>query len=578
MNQLRYILYARKSSEEDDRQSLSIPAQIRSLKDKFHDINIVAVLEESQSAFDPGRPVFNRVIELLENGEADCILSWHPDRLSRNEVDASRITYAVRRGIIKDLKFGTYMFDNSPSGIMMLQTMLSQSQYYSAKLSVDVKRGNEQQRKNGWLTYRAMPGYLNARNPNNPDQGIIVVDEDRYALVRKMWDYLLTGNYSVPMIEKIANEEWGYRSPKRRNSGDAPMHRNTLYKMFTNIRYTGLIPVPNKPEQYEKATYPAMISMEEYDTAQVILGRQGKPRKPISKEFTYRGFLFCKECGCQITAQDKFKKLKNGKVLHYVYYHCTRKRPCENRKTVEEKNIADQLYALLDKYTIHPLFEEWALEAMKEMNAGEAKEREVTENTQFKNLQQLRQQHDKLIDMASKELIKEDKFKEKSKELLDQIKNAEDAMADTNTHAASWRDAMHKTIDVIAHGRVRFEDGGIIAKRDVLLALGTHPTLYNGVIELTPFEWLTPIEKGLPQLQEALSMVKPQDLQIGNPALEPIRTSWLGWRDSNPRMLGPEPSALPLGDTPSVLEEIVPLVRSKLKCPRLLLACWQQPF
>lgn len=527
MNQLRYILYARKSSEEDDRQSLSIPAQIRSLKDMFRGINIVAVLEESQSAFDPGRPIFNKVIEMLESGEVDGILSWHPDRLSRNEVDASRITYAVRRGIIKDLKFGTYLFDNSPSGIMMLQTMLSQSQYYSAKLSVDVKRGNEQQRKNGWLTYRAMPGYLNARNPNNPDQGIIVADEDRYALVRKMWDYLLTGNYSVPMIEKIASEKWGYRSPKRRNSGDTPMHRNTLYKMFTNIRYTGLIPVPDKPGQYEKATYPAMISMEEYDTAQVILGRQGKPRQSISKEFTYRGFLFCKECGCQITAQDKFKKLKNGKVLHYIYYHCTRKRPCENRKTVEEKNIADQLYALLDKYTIHPLFEEWALEAMKEMNAGEAKEREAIENSQFKNLQQLRQQHDKLIDLASKELIKEDKFKEKSKDLLDRIKNAEDAVAATNDRAESWREAMYKTIDVIAHGRERFENGGIPAKRDVLQALGTYPTLYDGLIELTPFDWLTPIEKGLPQLQEALSMVKPQDLQIGSPALEPIRTSWL---------------------------------------------------
>ena len=257
--------------------------------------------------------------------------------------------------------------------------------------------------------------------------------------------------------------------------------------------------------------------------------------QPISKEFTYRGFLFCKECGCQITAQDKYKKLKNGKVLHYVYYHCTRKRPCDNRKTVEEKNIAAQLYELLDKYTIHPLFEEWALEAMKEMNAGEAKEREAIENSQFKNLQQLRQQHDKLIDMASKELIKEETFKEKSKELLSQIKDAEEAVADTNSHAASWRDAMHKTIDVIAHGRERFENGGIVAKRDVLLALGTHPTLYDGAIELDTFEWLIPIEKGLPQLQEALSMVKPQDLQIGNPALEPIRTSWLGMRDSNPR-------------------------------------------
>ena len=69
-------------------------------------------------------------------------------------------------------------------------------------------------------------------------------------------------------------------------------------------------------------------------------------------------------------------------------------------------------------------------------------------------------------------------------------------MTDTSAHAASWRDAMHKAVDVIAHGRERFKNGGVIAKRDVLLALGTHPTLYDGVIELVPFEWLT----GLPQL------------------------------------------------------------------------------
>ena len=552
MNEFRYILYVRKSSEDAERQSLSIPAQKRKLREMFPKIKIVAEFEESRSAFEPGRQIFGRVLEMISKGEADGIVAWHPDRLSRNEIDAATITYAIRRGAIKDLKFGSYYFNNSPDGIMMLQNMMSQSQYYSAKLSVDVKRGNEQQRKNGWLTYRAMPGYLNARNPNNPDQGITVVDGERYKLVREMWDMLLTGAYSVPMIEKVANEEWGYRSPMRRKSGGTPMHRNTLYKMFTNIRYTGLIPVPNKPEQYEKATYPAMVSMEEYDKAQIILGRKGKPRQSVVKEFEYRGFLFCKECGCQITAQDKYKKLKNGKVLHYVYYHCTRKRPCDNRKTVEEKNIAAQLYDLLDKYTIHPLFEEWALEAMKEMNAGEAKEREAIENSQFKNLKQLRRQHDKLIDMASKELIKEETFKEKSKELLSQIKDAEDAVAATNNRAESWRDAMYKTIDVIAHGRKRFEKGGVVAKRDVLLALGTHPTLYDGVVELNTFEWLIPIEKGLPQLQEALSMVKPQDLQIGNPALEPIRTSWLGVRDSNPRMPGPKPGALPLGQPPMV--------------------------
>src|SRR5581483_7120735 len=396
MSELRYILYARKSSEEDDRQSLSIPSQVRELKVRFPNIKIVASLEESRSAYEPGRPVFEEVIGMIRRGEADGILAWHPDRLSRNEVDAALITYSIRQGIIKDLKFGTYLFDNSPSGIMMLQTMMSQAQYYSGKLSVDVKRGNEQQRKNGWLTYLAMPGYINERNPINPDQGIIVVDKERYPLVRQMWDLLLTGGYSIPMIEKIANEDWKYRSPIRRKSGGTPMHRNTLYKLFTNIRYTGLIPVPGQLGQYEQAQYPAMVSMEEYDKAQLILGRQGKPRQSVSKEFAYRGFLFCKECGCQITAQDKYKKLKSGKVLHYAYYHCTSKRPCENRKAVEEKNIADQLYAMLDRYTIHPLFEEWALEAMKDMHAGEAKERGAIENAQFKELQQLRKQHDKL--------------------------------------------------------------------------------------------------------------------------------------------------------------------------------------
>lgn len=533
MDTIRYILYARKSSEDAERQSLSIPSQLRKLREMFPGIKIVAVMEESQSAFKPGRPVFEAMMSKIEAGEAEGILAWHPDRLSRNEIDAATITYHIRRNIIKDLKFGSYHFNNSPDGIMMLQSMMSQSQYYSAKLSVDVKRGNEQQRKNGWLTYPAMPGYLNARNPNNPDQGIIIVDEDRYVLVRKMWDMLLTGAYSVPMIQKIANEEWSYRTPLRRRTGGNAIHRNSMYKLFTNIRYTGLIPVPGKPGEYEKAQYPSMITMEEYDKAQIVLGRKGKPRQSGGKEFAYRGFLFCKECGCKITAQDKFKKLKNGSVLHYIYYHCTRKRPCDNRRSVEEKQIASQLNELLDQYTIHPLFEEWALEAMKDMNGAESEERTAAETTQFKELQQLRKQHDKLLDMASKELIQDDKFEEKSKPLLKQIKELEEAVTSTNDRAASWRSAMHKTLDVIAHGRERFENGGFIEKRDVLLALGSNPTLYNSIIEITPFEWLVPIKEGLPRLKAELEKVQPQDLQSDNPALDYIRTQWLGRRFLN---------------------------------------------
>ncbi len=278
-----------------------------------------------------------------------------------------------------------------------------------------------------------------------------------------------------------------------------------------------------------------MVTTEEYDKAQMILGKKGKPRKAISKDFEYRGFLFCKECGCQITAQEKSKTLKNGKVLRYIYYHCTRKRPCNNRKTVEEKNIAKQLYTILDTYTIHPQFEEWALDAVQNMNAGESKEREAIENAQFKALQQLRQQYDKLVDMASKELIQDDKFKEKSEVLLAQIKDMESDTADTINRAESWRNALYKTIDVIAHGRERFESGDLIAKRDVLLALGSTPTLYGGEIELTVYDWLVPLQNGLPALKEEYDKVRNLPQQMKKASEEAICKKWLGMRDSNPR-------------------------------------------
>jgi len=531
MDTLRYILYARKSSEDAERQSLSVPAQIRKIKEIFPDMRIIAVREESQSAFEPGRPVLGEVMGQIRSGKADGIVAWHPDRLSRNEIDAAAITYAIRRGVIKDLKFGSYFFVNSPDGIMMLQTMMSQSQYYSAKLSVDVKRGNEEQRKRGWLTYRPMPGYLNARNPANPDQGMIVIDPDRYALVRKMWDMLLTGAYSVPLIQVTANEDWHYRSPKRRRSGGAPIHRNSLYNMFTNIRYAGLIPIPGEPGEYERAAYPAMITVAEFDRAQQILGDRGKPRRSVSRSFAYRGLLSCKDCGCQVTAEQKLKSLKNGTVLRYVYYHCTHQRPCGNRKVVEEDDLVDQLYAIVDSYSIGPLLEEWSVESLRDMNADAALEREAIAGAEANALEQLREQYDRLVDMASKGLIDEDTFKAKSSLLLKQTKELENSLTGGSDRAAILEAAMRKTIDVIAHGHERFEDDGLVGKRDVLLALGSNPALADGMVEITPYVWLEPIRDGLPSLKADLDEVRTSAQQMSDnkltDKLNSLKSKWL---------------------------------------------------
>jgi len=186
------------------------------------------VIEERHSAFLPNnRPAFAAMIERIRKGEAQGIVAWHPDRLSRNEIDAATLTYMIRTGELQDLKFGSYHFVNSPEGIMMLQLALSQSQYSSAKLSKDVKRGLEQKAKMGWMPGVAPSGYL-----NTPERklGCKVVEKDpeRFPLIRRIWDFMLTGNYTPPEILRMANEEWGYRSLRRKTMGGKPLSRSGL--------------------------------------------------------------------------------------------------------------------------------------------------------------------------------------------------------------------------------------------------------------------------------------------------------------------------------------------------------------
>lgn len=143
---LKYIAYVRKSTEEADRQAMSIEAQIDAIKKQFPGLKI-KFIKESMSAAKPGRELFNKMMADIEAGKYQGIIAWHPDRLSRNAPDASRVVWDIQQGIVQDLKFCNFTFEPTPEGIMMLQMIMSQAQYFSAKLSKDVKRGNAKKRE-----------------------------------------------------------------------------------------------------------------------------------------------------------------------------------------------------------------------------------------------------------------------------------------------------------------------------------------------------------------------------------------------------------------------------------------------
>jgi site-specific DNA recombinase len=370
---MKYFAYCRKSSEGEERQALSIPAQIDEINRVFaNDVEIVEWFEEKMSAKAPGRPLYSDMIRRLEKGEADGIIAWHPDRLARNSVDGGWIIHLLDRRTLKDLKFVSYTYEHSPQGLFMLQIMFGQSKYYVDNLSVNVKRGMRKKFEMGWLPGPPPLGYKNDR-----DTGTIVPDLQRFDLVRRMWTLLLSGSYSIREINKIANEDWGLTTPRSKHRGGRPISLSTTYKMFSNPFYAGMLVGFG---ECRTGKHQPMITMNEFELARAYLARPSPPR-PITNKFAYTGLIVC-SCGQTVTAEKKVKP--SGRT--YIYYHCTRRRrprcgqPAVTLETIEVAIVAElkriEIPAPVAKALLNYLKantqEAAALEAARQASAADA--------------------------------------------------------------------------------------------------------------------------------------------------------------------------------------------------------------
>jgi site-specific DNA recombinase len=540
-NKLRYIAYVRKSTEDEEKQVLSKEAQRNKIDDCFKDLNIVDVLDESKSAFEPDkRDEFKKMLEMVDSSEIDGIIAWHPDRLSRNEVDASAITWRIRQGKIKDLKFASFSFDNSPEGIMMLQMTMSQSQYSSAKLSKDVKRGNEQKRKNGGICGVAMEGYLNDRLNKT-----IYPDELRFPLLRQAFDMFLTGEHSVQKVLRFLNDDCKYLTVKRNKRGGESLSRTSLYYIFTNPRYSGWIPDPYDPDLFHKAGYKPMLTTEEYDKVQMLLGKKGRPRLATNKQFALRGLVRCGECGCAITAEEKIKHYKNGTSKTYIYYHCTHKRrPCSEKAYMTQDKLYEEVSKLLDRYELNPKLYEWGMEAIREMAEKEVAERTDAQAMQNHTIDDVQQQLDRLLDMATRSMIDDKQFEAKSAKLKKKLKDIQSQQAQTSDRVNNWYDHAANMLKQFTQANDNFVSGDFVSKKDILLAIGTNPLLKGGKVYITSNDWVIPIERVAKQMRVDIDTALTQPQQIQNTLLEGLRQKWYARRDSNPRLSVPKTDAL----------------------------------
>ena len=399
---MNYFLYCRKSTEDEDRQVLSIESQRREMERMAAacpDVKITTVLEESRSARAPGRPIFEDMLKRIEHGEADGIIAWHPDRLARNSMDGGRLIYLLDKNQLKDLRFASFAFENNPQGKFMLSIIFGYSKYYVDSLSENVKRGMRTKVENGWRNGLAPTGYLNEAATNT-----IVRDPERFPLVRRMWDLMLTRSYSPKEIQTIANQEWGFRTVKRKRRGGNPLSLGTVYKIFGNPFYAGVIEWNHRvlPGKHE-----AMVTIDEFDCVQRLLGRPGRPQ-PKRYEFAYTGMIKCGECGLSVTAEEKTNRYGS----RYRYYHCTRRRRDRvcRQAFVPEPMLDRQIVEFLQAITIPERFYNWCINKLERL-AAERRKKTEDKHLSLQNAQAaLARETENLTRLRLKDLVSDEEY------------------------------------------------------------------------------------------------------------------------------------------------------------------------
>ena len=313
------------------------------------------------------------------------------------------------------------------------------------------------------------------------------------------------------------------------------MSRTTLYFIFSNPRYAGKIPDPFEPNVYYDANYPPMITPQEYDKVQELLGRRGRTRFSETHEFTLKGLLKCGECGCMITASKKKKTLKDGTVNEHIYYHCTRKRKCEQRSGYREKDLISMVDDLLNQYEISPQLYSWGMQALDAIAQDEIKSRDNIQMLQYESINEIQSQIDNMITLAAKGMITPEQFEKNSAPLKDELEARQKEQAKSAERSRNWYEFVGKTIETLTNANAQFNTGSLMDKNRILQAIGENPVLIDGNLKLTPHNWVEPIKNGLNEIRTLSDMVRTDNQQIENSSNESIRTIWYPGLGSNQR-------------------------------------------
>ena len=445
----KYILYARKSTDVEDKQVLSIEAQVTELKEfaKKLELQIVDTLIEKQTAKKPGRPVFGKMLTRIQNGEADGILAWLPDRLSRNSIDSGQIVYMLDENQIEDLKFPHFWFQNTPQGKYMLANEFNASKQYVDNLSVNTKRGLRAKVRAGHCPRFAPVGYVNDIRSKT-----IVVDKKITLIVHQAFELYASGTKTLDDIAAFLFAKGiktrGRRKTKNdpKSTGGKQWHATRVKYMLSDVFYYGHFKYGGVV--YEGKHTP-IIDKQLFDKVQGVLSGRGRVQKQATASQPFNLLIRCGNCDCFVTGAHKIKRQKNGNIHEYTYYRCTHKKKAVvcREKEVREFVLAEQLLPILQSFALSKDWRDYML--------SRSEQDEMTAQNESKMvIGGLRDQSDtiqtklkRLFDLYLDGDIDRDDYKDRQAELMSEKKSIESKIERVLTQADHWIEPMRNWIE-----------------------------------------------------------------------------------------------------------------------------------
>ncbi|MDB5184381.1 MAG: hypothetical protein JWN38_189 [Candidatus Saccharibacteria bacterium] len=534
---LRYRLYARKSTDTEDKQVQSLDDQIKYMMEiaKREGLHIVGEpIEEKMSAKRPNvRPKFTAMLEEIESGKIDGIVCWKLDRLSRNPTDSGRIQQLLQDEKLQHIQTTEKSYFPEDNAIVF-SVEAGMSNQYIRELATNTKRGMRSKAEKGDKPGVPPVGYL-----NDKAEKVIIADPANFKLVRILWEKMLTGTYSIAQLVDIAEFDLNIRRPVRGRTGGNAIAYSSLCAMFKNPFYKGKLMFNG---QEFNGNQPAMVTEEEFERVQQIIDptHTARPKSEIY-DFQLRNLFKCGECGFAITAEQKFKTIKStGERKAYIYYHCTgrnKKANCSQRHLhVAEDELMRQIKEKLSRFTIKPEFYKLAIEALAEQ------EDEVVAKDQTKTLAR-----DKAIEKKKQAITNLRRMRyggeadddawyfAEMKTLEDELAALQSGRNKAEHKARDWRAVADETFTFARYAKEEFDSDDLEKKRTVVVKLGEKLEILDRAIQFRPNKYFIPLEKMNDNEKQALETVRTGSQQGKTGSNSDLNLSWLRLLGSNQR-------------------------------------------